>query len=82
MVTFWQGERFLYLAEQEGGAAPARGVRGSILEGHPGSRYWREGETHHLVLELDGRWIEIRTDLDLVDVERIADTLRPYRELL
>ena len=82
VVTFWRGERFLYLAEQEGGPAPARGVRGSPLEGHPGSRYWRQGETHHVVLEEGGRWIEIRTDLPRLEVERIVDTLTPYRELL
>ena len=82
VVTFWQGERFLYLAEREGGPAPSRGVRGTPLEGRPGSRYWRAGETHHVVLELDGHWIEIRTDLTFVDVERIVDTLTPYRELL
>ena len=70
------------LAEQEGGPAPARGVRGTPLEGRPGSRYWRQGETHHVVLEEGGRWIEIRTDLPRLEVERIVDTLTPYRELL
>ncbi len=82
VVTFWRGERFLYLAEQEGGAVPARGVRGSPLADRPGSRTWRQGETHHVVLELDDRWIEIRTDLPRVEVERIVDSLTPYRELL
>ncbi len=82
VVTFWQGEHFLYLAEQEGGPAPSRGVRGSPLEGHSGSRTWREGKTHHVVLRLDDRWVEIRTDLALADVERIVDTLTAYRDLL
>jgi hypothetical protein len=52
------------------------------LEGYAGSRYWREGDTHHVLLELRGHWIEARTDLSLREVRRIVDTLRPYEELL
>lgn len=83
VVIFWRAEHFLYLAEQEGGQ-PSRQAAGDAqpLPGHPEATWWQEGRTHHVVLALDGLWIELRTDLTLLDVQRIIDTLRPYDELL
>lgn len=81
VVVFWQGEHFLRLEEQRGGRLPPTRPSDRPLAGHPGWRWWREGRTIHAALGESRLWIELRTDLSLQDVERIVDTLRPYREL-
>ena len=82
VVVFWQAEHFLYLAEQRGGRRARAPASARPLPRHPDARWWREGETHHVQLEREGLWIELRTDLPLQDVERLVETLRPYEELL
>jgi len=81
-VVFWHADHFLYLAEQQGGQRPPQRMREAPLPGHPEASWWREGETRMVVLQRDGLWIELRTDLSLRDVQRIVDSLRPYEELL
>lgn len=84
VVVFWQAEHFLYLSEQRGGrpGRPPASVQPKPLPRHPDARWWQEGDTHHVRLERDGLWIELRTDLPLPDVDRVVETLRPYEELL
>lgn len=87
VVVFWQGEHFLYLSQEKdagGRRAPAGRVPVTArpLPEHPEARWWRDGATHHVRLPLDDLVIELRTDLDLRDVERLVSTLRPYDELL
>ena len=87
LVVFWQGERFLYLAERQGGGSPpvppdARSwiLRGPAAEGT--NRWWRQGRTVYAVGRRGDLWIELRTDLSDDDARRVLETLRPYRELL
>ena len=82
VVIVWQGERFLYLAQQQGGERPPSEGDAVALPGRPDSSWSREGGTHHVVVKLDDLWIELRTDLPSRDLRRLVDTLRPYRELL
>jgi hypothetical protein len=82
VVIFWQGEHFLKLTEQQGGEIQLPGRESRPLAGHPEARWRLDGRTLEVVLEMDGLWIEIRTDLSLRDTQRIVDTLRPYEELL
>ena len=81
VTVFWQGDRFLYLAERRGGPRPFVRPEARPLPGHPESSQWREGRTWRVVLEQDGLWIELRTDLPEEDLHRLVETLRPYREL-
>jgi hypothetical protein len=78
VVIVWQAEKYLYLAEQEGGEVNGRVATAPSLPGHPESSWWREGSLHHVVFEQDDLWIEVRTDLSLEDLQRIVETLRPY----
>lgn len=82
LVVFWSARHFLQLTEQQGGPAPSDGAGGQPLPGHPDATWWNEGQTHHVVMKLDDLWIEVRTDLSLQDVQRLVDTLRPYKKLL
>lgn len=82
VVIFWRAEHFLYLEEQKGGQRPPEKIREKPLPGHPEASWWTEGDTHHVVMKAEDLWIEIRTDLSFRDVQRIVDTLRPYKELL
>jgi hypothetical protein len=75
----WRGERMLTMTEQRGGDAPARPPLARELAGHPGSRWWEELGVAHLVLERDGVWVSIETDLPIRDLTRLADTLTPAR---
>lgn len=87
VVVFWQGDRFLYLEEREGGGAPPvpEHARSWILEGPAASgenHWWRQGRTIYAVTRRGDLWIEVRTDLSDDDTRRVVETLRPYRELL
>lgn len=82
VLIFWQGRRFLYLAERRGGPQPRTSPDARPLPAHPEALWWREGRTHRVVWPLDGLWIEIRTDLPEQDLHRLVETLRPYGELL
>jgi hypothetical protein len=82
VVIFWQGEHFLHLDQRRGGDPPAVPSNAEPLPVAGGGRWWRQGHTRYLVLRRGGEWIEIRTDLDDASARRIAETLRPYRELL
>lgn len=82
VVIFWQGDRFLYLEQTEGGEKPPAPPHARPLTGRAEAVWWREGRTRHLVTRAGGLWVEIRTDLDERDLRRIVETLRPYRELL
>lgn len=82
MVAFWLGERMLYLAETRGGPRPYVYPEARPLPDHPEALWWREGRTQRVVLEQDGLWVEIRTDLPQEDLHRLIETLRPYEELL
>lgn len=87
VVVFWQGERFLYLEERAGAAAPpvpenARtwGLEGPAAAGE--HHWWRQGRTIYAVTRRGDLWIELRTDLSDDDARRVLETLRPYPELL
>jgi len=82
MVAVWQAERFLRLEEQRGGTLPGAPPSARPLPRHPDSQWWQEGGTHHVQLQRDGLWIDLRTDLPLQDVERLVETLRPHEEML
>lgn len=86
-VVFWQGEHFLHLEEERGGAPPpvpenARSwsLQGPAAEGE--NHWWRHGRTVHAVARRGDAWIEVRTDLPPDDARRVVETLRPHRELL
>ena len=78
LVIAWQGDRFLRLSEQKGGPMPAYPVESPAVPGHPGSAWWQDDLTQHAVLQLDGLWIEMNTDLPQQDALRIIASLRPY----
>lgn len=82
VVILWQGEHFLYLAEQQGGDTPPRPSGADVLPGHPDSSWVQQGGVHRVIVKVDDLWIELRTDLSSSDVQRIVDTLRPYEALL
>ena len=75
----WRGERTLTLEQQRGGDGPARPPVARELDGVRGSRWWQEGPIARLVLERDGVWVSIETDLPARDLRRLADTLTPAR---
>lgn len=87
VAVFWQGERFLYLEERDGGGPPPvpENAREWTLDA-PGApeeaRWWRQGRTVLAVARRGDRWVEVRTDLPAEDARRVVETLRPYRELL
>jgi hypothetical protein len=74
----WQGERRLAVTQHRGGDPPARPPVARELAGHPGSRWWEDGVGVRLVLERDGIWVSIETDLPVRDLRRLADTLTQY----
>jgi hypothetical protein len=87
VVVFWQGDRFLYLEEREGAAAPPvpENARTWSLEGPAAAgehHWWRQGRTIYAVTRRGDLWIELRTDLSDDDARRVLETLRPYQELL
>jgi hypothetical protein len=87
VTVFWQGERFLYLEEREGGPPPPVPENARAWElrtpGAPDeAHWWRQGRTVHAAARRGDHWIELRTDLPDEDARRIVETLRPYRELL
>lgn len=82
VTVFWQGRRFLRLTERQGGSRPFVRPGARPLPNHPESLHWQEGRTRRVVIEDDGLWVEIRTDLPEEDLHRLVETLRPYEELL
>lgn len=87
VTVFWQAERFLLLAEREGGGRPvvpedagSWPLRGPAAAGE--NRWWRRGRTIYAVARRGELWIELRTDLPAEDARRVVESLRPYRELL
>ena len=78
----WRDESFLELRERAGGPRPEVGTGASPLPDLPSTLYWAEGDELVAVLQLADRWIEIRTDLDVVQLRRIVDTLLPYDRLI
>ena len=74
----WRAERSIRLREQLGGAIPAHPATAEIFPGHPDSFWWREGNSHRVVLKQDEVWIEVWTDLDPSDLQRVLNSLRPY----
>lgn len=87
VAVFWQGERFLYLEEREGGPPPPIPENAQTWDlrtpGAPEEAHgWRQGRTVHAVARRADHWIELRTDLPEEDARRIVETLRPYRDLL
>ncbi len=75
----WQGEHRLSVIEHRGADAPSHPPLARELDGHAGSRWWEDGPVAHLVLERDGVWVSIETDLPTRDLTRLADTLTPAR---
>jgi len=87
VAVFWQGERFLYLEEREGGGPPpvpenAREWSLATPGAPEEARWWRQGRTVHAVARRGDHWVEVRTDLPADDARRVVETLRPYRDLL
>ena len=87
VVVFWQGDRFLYLEERDGGGPPPvpEIARSWSLEGPAAdaeNHWWRQGRTVYAVTRRGDLWIELRTDLSDDDARRVIETLRPYRDLL
>jgi hypothetical protein len=87
VVVFWQAERFLRLAEREGGERPAVPhdartwtLRGPAAAGE--NHWWQRGRTVYAVARRGELWIELRTDLSSDDARRIVESLRRYRDLL
>jgi len=78
----WQGESFLELTEWGGGFKPDVARQAAPLPDSPQTLYWSDSDNLVAVLQLDGRWIRVRTDLDLVELRRIIDTLLPYDRLI
>ena len=86
VTVFWHGESFLYLEQRAILGASDRPPRTpgnarpfpALEEG----MRWSEGQTLHAVGRRGELWITIRTDLPEEDLRRIAETLRPYEELL
>ena len=78
----WQGEASLELTEWAGGYQPEIADTAAPLPKLPKALYWPDGNHHVAVLKLEGRWIRVRTDLGLVELRRIVDTLLPYDRLI
>ena len=78
----WRGESYLEIFEWSGGSRPAVAADATSLPDLPSSLYWEEGEQLVAVVQLAGRWVEVRTDLDAVQLRRIVDTLLPHDRLI
>jgi hypothetical protein len=80
VVLAWQGDNFLRLTEQRGTPYPVP-AQSRPLDSRPGAHWWRDGETLHAVLEVQGIGITVETDLPERDFQRVVDTLRPFEDL-
>jgi hypothetical protein len=74
----WSAERSIRIREQRSGPVPAYPATAEPFPGHPGSFWWREGDSHRVVLKQDGLWIEVWTDLSIGDLQRVLHSLRTY----
>jgi hypothetical protein len=74
----WRGERYLTIIEQKGGSAPEHPATAPPLADFPGSAWWEDGPSRHLIVQRGDVWVHVETDLPSRDLERIADTLRPW----
>ena len=86
VTVFWHGDHFLYLEERAIVGASDRRPRtpgnARPFEALEDGVRWSEGETLHAVGRRGDVWVTLRTDLPEEDLRRIAETLRPYGELL
>ena len=78
----WQGESFLELSEWSGTYRPEVPDDAAPLPDLPDVLHWTDGDLRLAVLQRAGRWIRVRTDLDVVEIRRIIDTLLPYDRLI
>ncbi len=79
VVMVWRGERHLAISERRGGGAPDHPPTSRPLTGVADSLWWSEKGVHHAILQREGLWVSIETDLPAGDLRRLADTLTPYR---
>jgi hypothetical protein len=79
VVMVWRGERHLAIAERRDGPVPDHPPTSRPLTAVADSLWWSEKGVHHAILQRDGLWISIETDLPAGDLRRLADTLTPYR---
>ncbi len=82
VVIFWHGERFLYLAQEHDEKRDVHRSDRRSFPGHAETAWWREGSAHHLQFRRGDLWLEMRTNLDEIDIGRILETLRPVKDLV
>ncbi len=78
----WRRDALLELTEWGDGFRPDVAPDARPLPDRPQVIWWAADGAWLAVLESEGRWIRIRTDLGLVELRRIAETLLPYDRLL
>jgi len=78
----WHGQSFLELTEWSGSDRPPVAESATPLPDHPQALHWTSDGMQIAVIQLADRWVQVRTDLDLVELRRIIDTLLPYDRLL
>ncbi len=78
VIIEWRGDGRLAITQQRGGRPPDGPPTAQPLSGVAGSRWWQDGPTAHLILERDGIWLAIETDLPVSELRRLADTMTPY----
>lgn len=78
----WWGEASLELTEWAGGFRPEIAASAAPLPDLPRALYWSDGDEQIAVLKLEERWIRVCTNLGLVELRRIIDTLLPYDRLI
>jgi hypothetical protein len=80
-VIVWRGpSSYLSVTQRQNGPMPAHPATARPLEDVRDSTWWVDGANQHLVLRRGEFWLEVETDLPSRDLQRIADTLEPYRE--
>lgn len=77
-VTWQQGDRYLSVTQQRGGAKPLHPPLARPFEEVADSTWWTDGGRSHLILRRDGFWIHLETTLPDRELRRFVDTLSEY----
>jgi len=75
----WRGERFLVLDQRRRAPSPPAAAR--PLAGRPGAVEWQEGAVRRAQLRAGDLVIDVATDLELADLERLVASLTPVERL-